>query len=169
MLIRPADQKDGAQLLALRNHYIENSFAVFDENPLNVEMIANWIGSFDHSTPRRLLIAEQGGVVIGYASSQRYRDHQAFNQTIETSIYTAPGRAKSGVGSALYRELFASLARCRLHRAVVGIALPNEESIRFHLRFGFTKVGVFDEYAFKNGKFISSVWMQKTLLGPSEV
>jgi len=168
MLIRPANQRDTAQLLALRNYYIENSFAVFDEVPMTEEMIANWLASFDQATPYRLLVAENDNVVLGYASSQRYRAHQAFLKTIETSIYTAPGRAKKGVGSALYTELFTSLARYRLHRAVVGIALPNEESIQIHTKFGFKKVGVFDEYALKNGKFISSVWMQKLLHGPSD-
>lgn len=168
MLIRPADQKDAAQLLALRNHYIEDSFAVFDEKPMTEEMITTWMASFDQSTPYRLLVAEDNDVVSGYASSQRYRDHPAFLKTVETSIYTAPGQAKRGVGSALYAELFASLARYGLHRAVVGIALPNEASIRLHSRFGFSEIGVFNEYAFKNGKFISSVWMQKALHGPSE-
>jgi phosphinothricin acetyltransferase len=45
----------------------------------------------------------------------------------------------------------------------VGIALPNEASIRLHARFGFRAVGVFDEYAHKSGRAISSQWMQRRM------
>ena len=76
-----------------------------------------------------------------------------------------PAAAGSGVGSALYGRLFAELAGLGLHRAVVGIALPNEPSIRLHARFGFAPVGVFDEYAHKNGRAVSSQWMQRAMHG----
>jgi phosphinothricin acetyltransferase len=104
---------------------------------------------------------------VGFVCSQPYRAHPAFRLTIETSIYVASDHAGSGIGSRLYDVLFAALADEALHRAVVGIALPNEASVRLHLRHGFTEVGRFDEYAIKNGKFVSSVWMQKVLPGAS--
>ena len=52
-----------------------------------------------------------------------------------------------------------------LHRVVVGIALPNEASIRLHARFGLRPVGVFDECAHKNDRPISFQWMQRTMNG----
>ena len=55
--------------------------------------------------------------------------HPAFARTIETSVYVAPDAARAGAGSSLYGRLFADLADEGLHRAVVGIALPNEASI----------------------------------------
>jgi phosphinothricin acetyltransferase len=67
------------------------------------------------------------------------------------------------VGTSLYRELFESIATEGLHRAVVGIALPNDASVRLHKKLGFLEVGVFDEYASKNGEYISSLWMQRSL------
>jgi phosphinothricin acetyltransferase len=50
-----------------------------------------------------------------------------------------------------------------LHVAIAGIALPNEPSVALHRKFGFTDVGVFEEYAIKNGAYISSLWMQRRL------
>jgi len=41
-----------------------------------------------------------------------------------------------------------------------GIALPNDASIALHRKLGFTDVGVFEEYARKNGRYVSSLWMQ---------
>ncbi|EEX92101.1 phosphinothricin N-acetyltransferase [Vibrio orientalis CIP 102891 = ATCC 33934] len=44
-----------------------------------------------------------------------------------------------------------------------GIALPNDASVALHKRFGFREIGVFNEYAKKNGQYISSVWLEKAL------
>ncbi|MGM9484794.1 GNAT family N-acetyltransferase [Roseateles sp. NT4] len=163
MQIRHATIEDCDVLLKLRNHYVSSTVAVFDEEPLTEEMVARWIASFSLSGPHRLLVATGQGRICGFASSQRYRDHPAFRRTVETSIYTAPGEARKGVGSALYTSLFSSLATEDLHRAVVGIALPNEASVNLHKKFGFTEVGVFNEYALKRGQYISSVWLQRQL------
>lgn len=73
---------------------------------------------------------------------------------------------RPGVGSALYRTLFDSLAGEAVHVAVAGIAMPNNASDALHRKFGFTEVGTFREYAVKNGRYLSSLWMQR--LAPSD-
>jgi phosphinothricin acetyltransferase len=161
--IAPAHAADADALLALRNHFIAHSFATFDEAPLSLDAIGAWMAGFAATGPHRLLVARDGERLLGYGSSQPYRAHPAFARTIETSIYVAPDAAGRGVGSALYGRLFGDLAGQGLHRAVVGIALPNEASIRLHARLGFRPVGVFDEYAHKHGRAISSQWMQREM------
>jgi len=165
LIIENAIPADAAALLALRNHYIAHSFATFDEGPLRLAAVQDWIAGFAATGPHRLLVARDGERPLGFCSSQPYRAHSAFARTIETSVYVAPDAAGAGVGSALYERLFAELVGQALHRAVVGIALPNEASLRLHARFGFRPVGVFDEYAHKNGRAISSQWMQRAMNG----
>ena len=165
MNIDNARAADADALLALRNHYIAHSFATFDEAPLRLAAVQDWIAGFGATGPHRLLVARDGERLLGYCSSQPYRAHPAFARTIETSVYVAPDAARAGTGSSLYGRLFADLAREGLHRAVAGIALPNEASIRLHARLGFRPVGVFDEYAHKKGRAISSQWMQRTMNG----
>ena len=163
MNIENARAADADALLALRNHYIAQSFATFDEAPLRPAAVQDWIAGFAATGPYRLLVAHDGQRLLGYCSSQSYRAHPAFARTIETSVYVAPDAARSGVGSALYTRLFDDLGGLGLHRAVVGIALPNDASVRLHARFGFRTVGVFDEYAHKHGRPISSQWMQRAM------
>ncbi len=165
MIIENACPVDADALLALRNHYIAHSFATFDEAPLRLAAVQDWIAGFAATGPHRLLVARDGGGLWGFCSSQPYRAHPAFARTIETSVYVAPDAAGAGVGSALYARLFAELGGQGLHRGVAGIALPNEASLRLHARFGFRPVGVFDEYAHKNGRAISSQWMQRAMNG----
>lgn len=163
MQIRHANANDAMRLQTLRNYYIQNSNATFDEAPLSLEQVQTWMASFPNHGAHHLLIACEEDVLLGYCSSQPYRVHPAFARTVETSIYVAADAAHRGIGSALYARLFGLLGPVGLHRAVVGIALPNPASIALHERFGFRVVGTFDEYASKRGQFISSQWMERAL------
>jgi phosphinothricin acetyltransferase len=122
----------------------------------------DWFGRFAASGPYRLVVARGGDQVLGYACSQRYRDHEAFRETVEVSIALDPSSRGQGVGTALYRALVGRLDRePSVHVALAGIALPNDASVALHRKFGFAEVGTFREYAIKNGQYISSVWMQR--------
>lgn len=147
--------------MALRNHYIAHSNATFDEQPLSMPAIESWMAGFSHQSRHCMWVACIGPEVVGFSSSRPYRDHPAFSRTVETAVYVKPGCTSTGLGSALYAALFDSLASLGLHRAVAGIALPNEASVALHVKFGFTSVGVFSEYACKNGQYVSSLWMER--------
>jgi phosphinothricin acetyltransferase len=163
MDIRHANLQDAPALQALRNHYIAHSHATFDETALSRESVQTWIASFPNSEKHHLLLACRDGELLGFCSSQPYRPHPAFVNTVETSVYVSAATQQRGIGSALYEKLFALLKRTDLHRAVVGVALPNPASIGLHAKFGFRPVGVFSEYAMKNGRYISSQWMERAL------
>lgn len=161
--IRHAVLTDVERLTEINNHYILNTNVTFDIQPQAVQDRQSWFQKYKTTGPHQLLVAELDGAVIGCAYSSRYRDHLAFDQTVETSIYLAHDQRAKGVGSQLYKALFTRLQNEPLHTAVVGIALPNEGSVALHKKFGFREVGVFREYAFKKGQYISSIWMQKAL------
>jgi phosphinothricin acetyltransferase len=50
-----------------------------------------------------------------------------------------------------------------VHVALAGIVLPNDASVALHSKFGFTEVGTFHGYGIKNGRYLSSVWMERQL------
>lgn len=150
-------------LTEIYNHYVLHSHSTFNVEPHSVDQRVAWFERFQPFGPRRIIVAENDGVVLGCAYSDIYRDHPAFSETIETSIYLGPASRGKGLGAALYRELFASLRDEKLHLAVAGIALPNEASVALHKKLGFEEVGVFKEYARVKGVYYSSMWLQKPL------
>jgi phosphinothricin acetyltransferase len=162
-IVRPASRDDLPELVGIYNHYITNSHATFDTEPVTVESRTGWFERFSEVGPNRLLVAAEGDRVLGCASSAPYREHPAFARTVEVSIYLHPDVRSRGIGSALYRPLLENLRAERVHVALAGIALPNDASVALHRRFGFTEVGVFEAYALKNDTYISSVWMQLRL------
>lgn len=161
--IRHAHPDDLSALTALRNWYIDHSFATFDESHLSPAAMQAWLAQFQGTGPHQLLVAFDGDRLLGYCCSQSYRPHPAFRQTIETSIYIDPDVRRGGVGTALYSTLFKALEGQDLHRAVVGIALPNEASVALHRKFGYRPIGIYDEYALKNGRHVSSQWMERKM------
>lgn len=159
--VRLAHRGDLAALVAIYNYYVEHSNATFDTELVTVEGRTSWFETFSEVGPHRLLVACDGDHVLGWASSSPYRTHPAFIRTVELGVYVDPGARTTGIGSALYGELIGQLRSEDLHIAVAGIALPNDASIALHRKFGFTDIGVFEEYAMKNGTYVSSIWMQR--------
>ena len=160
--ITAGTEDDLAAIVGILNYTAANSTARFETRPVSVAERRDWFGQFSATGPYRLVVARDGDQVLVYACSQRYRDHEAFRETVEVSIALDPGSRGQGVGTALYRVLFDSLAvEPSVHVALAGIALPNDASVALHRKHGFTQVGTFREYAIKNGRYISSVWMQR--------
>ena len=161
--IEPATGDDLPRIVEILNYTAAASIANFATRPTSVAERRDWFEQFSPAGgPYRLFVARRGDQVLGYACSQRYRDHEAFRETVEVSIALDVSCRGQGVGTSLYRALFDCLTgEPSVHVVLAGIALPNDASVALHRKFGFTEVGTFREYAVKNGQYISSVWMQR--------
>src|SRR5215471_21493182 len=108
---------DLAAIVGILNYAAASSVARFETRPVSVAERRDWFGQFSAAGPYRLVVARGGGQVRGYACSQRYRDHEAFRETVEVSIALDVSSRGQGVGTALYRELFNGLAYEPVHAA----------------------------------------------------
>lgn len=158
--IRAACESDLPALVALANHYIEHTHAMFTTELQTVEGRKPWFHGYGAGR-YRLLVAEDETGILGCAYSSRYRPTPSFDATVETSIYLQPHCHGAGLGARLYAALFDILRSEDVHLAVAGIAQPNAASNALHLKCGFEEVGTFREYARKRGVWISSTWFQK--------
>jgi len=164
--IRSAVRSDLPRLTEIYNYYVENTPITFDIEPDTVERRASWFEEFGATGRYRLLVAEGRGSVLGYASTKRFRPKAAYDTTVETTIYCAPGAVGKGIGSRLYATLFATIAGEDIRRIVGGYTLPNAASAALHRRFGFKMVGVFSEVGRKFGKYWDVAWTERPLLLP---
>jgi phosphinothricin acetyltransferase len=165
VIIRPGTEHDLAAVNRIYNHYIEQTIITFDVDPWPLEKRAEWFTHYHETGRHRLLVAEAGGEVTGYATSSPLRPKAAYNTSVETSVYLDPHRTGQGIGRSLYQILFEGLAGEDVHRAYAGIALPNPVSISLHLRFGFQPLGIYHEVGRKFGRYHSVQWFEKALAG----
>src|SRR5450432_518067 len=108
--ITEATEGDLLAIVGILNYTAAKSIATFETRPVSVAERRDWFGQFSATGPYRLLVARGGDQVLGYACSHPYRDHEAFRETVEVSIALDVSSRGQGVGTALYRALFDSLA-----------------------------------------------------------
>ena len=166
MQIRPAELDDLPRLTEIYNHYVLTTPITFDVEPYTVERRLPWFEQFATVGRYRLVVATDGPLVVGYAGTTRFRRKLAYETTVETTIYCAPGHAGHGIGALLYGALFEAIASEDIHRIVAGYALPNPASARLHERFGFEPVGVFTSNGRKFGRYWDVAWVEKHLDKP---
>jgi phosphinothricin acetyltransferase len=161
--IRPAQRDDLPRLTEIYNHYVVHTPITFDIEPYTVEKRAEWLEQFALTGRHRLVVAEVGGQVEGYAGTTRFRAKPAYNTTVETTVYSSPEMAGKGIGRMLYAALFEAIAGEDIHRIVGGYTLPNPASAKLHEQFGFKHVGVFSQVGFKFGKYWDVAWTERPL------
>jgi phosphinothricin acetyltransferase len=143
------------------NYYVLNTPVTFDVEAYTVERREAWFAQFGATGQHRLLVAEENGLVTGYAGTTRFRPKAAYETTVESSIYCAPEAVGMGTGRRLYAKLFELLSGEDIHRFVAGYVLPNAASEALHRRFGFKVVGVFSENGRKFGKYWDVCWAER--------
>ena len=165
--VRPASRADLPRLTEIYNHYVLHTPVTFDLEPYTVERRAAWFAQFSLSGRHRLMVAEESGLVIGYAGTTTFRVKPAYDTTVETTVYTSPETVGKGVGRKLYAALFAAIAGENVHRIVAGYTLPNAGSAKLHEQFGFRNVGVFTEVGYKFGRYWDVAWTDRPLKLPN--
>ncbi len=161
--VRDAREADLPRLTEIYDHYVLTSQATFDIEPSTLEERRSWFAQFAAVGPHRLLVAEEEGVVLGYADSHRFRTKKAYDTSVETTVYCAPEATGRGIGRLLYSALFAALRDEDLWIAVAAITLPNPASIALHERFGFALVGVMHDVGRKFDRYWDAAWYEKRL------
>lgn len=151
--IRPAARGDLPRLTEIYNYYVINTPVTFDIDPYTVEKREPWFSQFGPTGRYRLLVAEENGIVLGYAGTTRFRPKAAYETTVETTIYCAQGAIGKGIGSRLYSALFQALKDEDVNRIVAGYTLPNDASAALHARCGFKSVGIYTEVGRKFGRY----------------
>ena len=161
--VRPATAGDLSVINDIYNQYVAEAHCTFDVEPMSADARGEWFQHYASSGRHRVMVAVSEGVVIGFASSSRFRPKPGYETSVETSVYLAPESVGRGAGSRLYQVLFKALEGEDVHRAYAGIALPNPASIGLHERFGFKRVAHFTEQGRKFGRYWDVAWYEKPL------
>jgi len=161
--IRHAVEADRQQIVDLYNSYVRETAITFDVEPYTVDTRRSWFEQFGDTGPHQLLVADDGGRVLGYAGTMAYRPKAAYAQSVETTIYLRQDAGGQGLGGKLYEALFAALRDAPVHRLLAGMTLPNEASDALHRKLGFELCGFYREVGFKFGRYWDVQWYDRSL------
>ncbi len=161
-LIRIATLADLEPTLEIYNHAVLHTTASYDYDPRSLLEHQRWYADkLEHGFP--LLVAEQGGQVVGFATYSGFRAKIGYQYTLEHSVYVHPEFQGRGVGSALMPPLLEAAWARGAHVLMAGIDSSNAGSIAFHRRYGFVEVATLREVGFKFGRWLDLTFMQLTL------
>lgn len=156
MVIRWAEPEDLEAIVEIFNYEIINGTSSFSIHPKTVEERRGWFEEHDKDT-HPLIVAEEEGKVVGYASLSAYRSYDAYASSVELSVYVDRDHRGQSVGKSLMEHLL-RLARenGKVHAVLSVITGDNEASMRLHEKFGFECCGVTREVGKKFGRYLDT-------------
>ncbi len=151
MILRNAEPGDLAAIAEIINHEIRSGTASWTETPKTVDDMARW---FDDRVALGfpVLVAEDGGAVLGYASYGPFRAGEGYRETVEHSVYVARAARGRGIARLLMERLIVAARAAGLARMVGGISADQPASIDLHRKLGFEEQGRLKGVGVKRGK-----------------
>ena len=157
--IRPYKTDDTQAILAIINHNILHSTSLYDYNIRSYEQQKTILEEkINKKFP--VIVAELDGIVVGFGMYSEFRFREAYQFTVEHSVYVSEDFQSKGVGKQLLQELINLARKQKLHTMIGVIDSENQSSIVFHEKFGFKTVGIIKESGYKFDRWLDSVLMQ---------
>lgn len=158
--VRSARMDDAPAVADIFRHYVVHSAATFVENPPGAEV---WRLRIEASS-LPFLVASVEDDVVGWGRLTPWRDKDAYRHTAEDAVYVAPEATGRGVGRTLLRALLERAASNGLREIVAVIADTGDDaSMRLHLDAGFSERGRLIGVGHKQGRWLDTVLMQRSL------
>jgi L-amino acid N-acyltransferase len=160
-VIRPARVEDNGQIAGIWNLEAIGTIATTDTEPRTPAGQAAWLAA--HTDEYPAVVAVEGHEVLAFGGLSPYRPKPSYRWTVEDSVYVKDGYRGKRLGREILEELIAR-GRARGHHSMIArVTSENEPSLRLHERCGFTRVGLERDAAYKLGRWLDVVTLQRLL------
>lgn len=161
--IRPATIADLPEVAEIYRHYVINSTATFDLEPLSVDGWERKLQSIvDGGRPFLVLVDEAEGVreILGYAYLGVFRGRAGWAFTAEDSIYLRPDAGGRGLGTRLLSALLDAVDPSVTRNIMAMVSDEVPESVALHQNLGFVEVGRSAGVGRKFDRWVGCVYLQ---------
>ena len=161
-IIRDYQTKDAAAILEIINYNILNATSLYD---YDIRTLDQQKAILEEKIKKNfpVIVAEIDGKCVGFGMYSEFRFRQAYQFTVEHSVYVSNDFNGRGIGKLLLEALIANAKKQKLHTMIGVIDSENQSSIEFHKKFGFEVVGTIKESGFKFDRWLHSVFVQLIL------
>jgi len=159
---RQANESDLSAILAIYNHEILTSTAVYTDEPQTLEQRREWFAA-KKEAGMPVFVLEDGDEVAGFGTYDLFRNWPGYRFCVEHSLYVLKTKRRLGYGKLLLTTLVEAAIGQGMHTMIAGIDGQNEGSLRLHLASGFFQVGYLNEVGYKFNRWLDLVFLQKIL------
>jgi phosphinothricin acetyltransferase len=164
-MIRPATLDDCLAISAIFNEALLNTTSVYAYVEETLHDRQQWFMDKQQAN-LPVLVDEQAGQVVGFATFGPFRTRPAYQYTAEHSVYVAERWRQRGIGTALLIAIIEEAKRHHLKTLVGGIDSANTSSIRLHEKHGFIYQGQIPQAGYKFGRWLDLCFYTLALPGP---
>ncbi len=168
MIIRDATLSDAKAMLDIYAPYVEHTAITFEYDVPALEEFCHRLEKVQAKYP--WIVAEKDGRVWGYAYASAFKERDAYQWAVETSIYVDETAKRQGIGRKLHEALEQRLKAQSILNMNACISYIEQEdeflsqdSIRFHKRLGYNTVAHFHLCGKKFGRWYDMIWMEKMI------
>lgn len=165
--IRLVEPENSEQIRNIYAPHVRESPVSFEVTPPTTDEMASRIESDHPEHP--WLVCEDTGEILGYAYAGPHRTRDAYQWSVDSSVYVHEEHRQNGIARGLYSSLFEILRLQGFYNVYAGVALPNPASVGFHESMGFAPVGVYENAGYKNGAWHDVRWFQRSIAGYTSV
>jgi L-amino acid N-acyltransferase YncA len=162
MTARTATVADAAAIAAIYSEGIADGVATFETRPRTAADVRTWFGS---RFPI-VVVEDESGAVIAFASTSEYRARECYAGVAEFSVYTARARRGSGAGGLALETLVNEARAAGFWKLVSRVFVENTASLSLLRRVGFREVGVYERHAMLHGRWRDVVIVERLLDHP---
>ena len=155
---RQATTADVEAIARIYNEGIDDRIATFETRLRTAEDVARW---FDGVHP--VVVAEEGGRIVGFASTSSYRPRECYAKIAEFSVYVARDYRGRGVGRRALEALIKESRSAGLHKLVSRIFPENVASRAACRSVGFREVGTYEAHGQLDGVWKDCVIVERLL------
>jgi phosphinothricin acetyltransferase len=159
--VRLATAADAAAVAEIYNQGIEERTATLETEPRTAAELAQRIDE----DPRRfpVLVVEDGGSVVGWASVGPYRERRCYVGVGEFSVYVHRDARGLGLGRLLLGRLLVE-ARDRGYWKLLSRIFPfNTASLALCRALGFREVGTYEKHGYLEGRWLDVVIVERLI------
>jgi L-amino acid N-acyltransferase YncA len=162
LIVRNAGTDDARDIAAIYAHHVLHGTATYDFDAPDSLFWTTKIADIQ-SRGWPCVVADEDGMVVGYAYATQIRDRPGYRYTCEDSIYVHPDRVGQGIGSALLTTLIDASRDAGFGQMIAVIGGAEPASVAVHARAGFREAGRLSNVGFKFDRYLDNVYMQRGL------
>lgn len=161
IIFRLAKTDDAEKLVEIYAPYVKNTNITFEYEVPTIDEFKQRITKIMSKFP--YIVACIGDEIVGYTYASTFRERQAYNWCVETSIYINGKYQGRKIGEILYTKLEAILKLQNITNLVASITYPNPQSIAFHEKFNYKKIAHFTKCGYKQNCWYDMIFMEKMI------